>query len=110
MQLLCRTSSTFLSGSLGAVSLKGSGVTKFYLQGQADSLALDLSGVSTAESAIDSGKWPFVGTLPIQVEGLFSVAFHGIKLLGLKHQHLVACCAMPPFQWWHHVHLIWHLQ
>ena len=60
MQLLCRTSSTFLSGSLGAVSLKGSGVTKFYLQGQADSLALDLSGVSNAESAINSGNWPFI--------------------------------------------------
>ena len=84
MQLLRSTSSAFLSGSLGAVLLKGSGVSKFYLQGQADSLALDLSGVSIAESAIDSGKWPLVGTLPIQVKGLFSVAFRGIKLLGLS--------------------------
>lgn len=56
LHLLCSTSSTFLSGSLGAVSLTGSGVSNFYLQGQAASLALDLSGVSNAASAIDSGK------------------------------------------------------
>ena len=55
IHLLCSTSSTFLSGSLGAISLKGSGVSNFYLQGQAVSLALDLSGVSNAASAIDSG-------------------------------------------------------
>lgn len=66
MQLLCRTSSAFLSGSLGAVSLKGSGVSKFYLQGQADSLALDLFGVSNAESAINSGNWLLVVTTAVQ--------------------------------------------
>lgn len=56
VHLLCRTCSTFLSGSLGDVYLKGCGTSKFYLEGQANSLGLDLSGVSTAESAISSGN------------------------------------------------------
>lgn len=44
-----------MSGSLGAVTLRGSGVSNFYLQGQANSVNLDLSGVSHAASAISSG-------------------------------------------------------
>lgn len=56
--LLCRTCKTHLSGNLGDVSLKGSGTSKFYISGQANSLSLDLSGVSTAESAISSGNLP----------------------------------------------------
>lgn len=44
-----------MSGNLGAVTLQGSGVTNFYLQGQANSVNLDLSGVSQAASAISSG-------------------------------------------------------
>ncbi len=51
----CRTSAVFLSGNLGAVILKDFGVSNFYLQGQAQSVNLDLSGVSNAASAINSG-------------------------------------------------------
>ena len=65
--LLCRTCSTFLSGSLGDVYLKGSGTSKFYLGGQANSLGLDLSGVSTAESAISSGNLPLCYSIHSQI-------------------------------------------
>jgi len=67
------TSSTFLSGSLGAISLKGSGVSNFYLQGKADSLDLQLSGVSTTASAISSDGLKITG----------NVAFPG----GVSYEH-----------------------
>lgn len=64
MRFLRRATSSFLSGSLGAVSLTGSGVSNFYLQGKAASVALDLTGVSNAESAINSGDLTLVDLAP----------------------------------------------